>query len=215
MAPRDGILLPASQHAGAAVPAFPPSQVMARRAVRLAAGRAMPRTPFGRGDLFRIVAVRASDDLDTVTVGPGQGSAAAVLLAAALGTGGCRGHAHAFRCRASREQTGRIGRLPGKGWAQALCQRAHRQHGVLQQHRVVLRDAQALTRARSTRPARSICSVTSVSLRPSTTSASQERFRRCGARSQERLAQLGTGQFLGGCAFHVHFRIKHRDASCH
>ena len=93
--------------AGAAVPAFPPLEVMARRAVRLGAGRAMPRTPFGRSDLLRIVAVRAADDLDTVSVGPGQGSAAAVIPAAALGTGGCRGHAHAFRCRAIREHTGR------------------------------------------------------------------------------------------------------------
>ena len=72
----------------------------------------MPRAPFGRGDLLRIVAGRASDDLDTVAVGPGQGSAAAVLPAASLGTGGCRGHGHAFRCRAIREHTGRTGRLP-------------------------------------------------------------------------------------------------------
>ena len=104
--------LPASRHAVAAVPAFPPLQVMARRAVRLGTGRAMPRTPFGRGDLLRIVAVRASDDLDTVATGPGQRSAAAVLPAAALGTGRRKGHDHAFRCRVIREHTGRIGWLP-------------------------------------------------------------------------------------------------------
>ena len=106
-APRCNIPLPASLDAGAAVPAFPPLQVVARRAVRLAAGRAMPRAQLNRGDLLRIVAVRAADDLDAVAVGPGQGAAAAVLPAAAAGTGGRKGHGHAFRCRAIREHTGR------------------------------------------------------------------------------------------------------------
>ena len=119
MAPHDGIPLPTSLHAGAAVPAFPPSQVMARRAVRLGACRAMSRTPFVRGNLFREIAARASDDLDTVAVGPGQGSAAAVLLAAALGAGGRKGHDRAFRRQAVREHTGGIGRVPGSGPAAA------------------------------------------------------------------------------------------------
>ena len=109
-------------HNRAAIPAFPPLQVIARRAVRLGAGWAMSRTRFARGNLFRIVAVRASDDLCTVAVGPGQGSATAVLPTAALGAGGRKGHGYAFRCQAVREHTGRIGRLPGRERAQGSAQ---------------------------------------------------------------------------------------------
>ena len=118
---------------------------MARRAVGLSAYRAVSRAQFGRGNMFRIVAARASGDLNTVAVGPGQGSAAAVLPPAASGTGGCKRHEHAFRCRASREHSGRTSRLPGRGWAQALGQQTRRRHGAPQQHRAVLRDTQACT----------------------------------------------------------------------
>ena len=122
LAPCHRILLFPSLHAGGAVPAFPPMQVMARRAVRLGADRAKSRTPFGRGNLLRIVAVQASGHLDTVAVGPGQGAATAVLPATALGTGGRKGHDRAFRCQAIRQHTGRICRVPGGGRAQGRAQ---------------------------------------------------------------------------------------------